>query len=87
MTNSIKSIKSSTLRDNLSDVLDDVEKNKGQLLLIERHGQPEAALVNLDVLESVLDTLDKKLMAKLRRSRRQADRGKTVPFAEAFGEL
>lgn len=87
MTNSIKSIKSSTLRDNLSDVLDDVEKNKGQLLLIERHGQPEAALVNLDVLESVLDTLDKKLMAKLRRARRQADQGKTVPFAEAFGEL
>jgi PHD/YefM family antitoxin component YafN of YafNO toxin-antitoxin module len=87
MTNSIKSISSSTLRDNLSDTLDEVEKNKNQLLVIERHGDSEAALINLDVLESVLDVLDKKLMAKLHQARLQANRGEVISFAEAFGEL
>ena len=71
MTTSLKTITSSTLRDNLSDTLDEVGDKSGQVLLIQRHGETDAALINLDLLESVLDSLDRDLLAELTTARRQ----------------
>lgn len=87
MTTKYKTITSSTLRDNLSDSLDYIEQDKGQVLLIQRHGDTDAALINIDLLEVVLDSVDKKLLAKLKASRQKADDGQFVSFAEAFGKL
>ncbi len=87
MTTKYKTITSSTLRDNLSDTLDYVEQDKTQVLLIQRHGDTDAALINIDLLEVVLDSTDKELLAKLKASRKKADAGKVVSFTDAFGEL
>ncbi len=87
MTTSLKTINSSLLRDNLSDTLDSVEKTKQQILLIQRHGETDAALVNVDFLEAMLDSLDKKLMTELKHARQQIKEGKTATFLEVFGDL
>jgi PHD/YefM family antitoxin component YafN of YafNO toxin-antitoxin module len=87
MTTSLKTITSSTLRDNLSDALDEIVGKTGQVLLIQRHGETDAALINIDLLEAVLDGLDKKLLVELNLARRQVKQGKTAGFTEVFGEL
>lgn len=87
MTTSLKTITSSTLRDNLSDTLDEVGDKTGQVLLIQRHGETDAALINIDLLEAVLDGLDQDLLCELDKARQQIKQGKGASFTEVFGEL
>ena len=56
-----------------------------------RRGKPVMALMAWDLFETIQETLeilsDEELMGALRRSIRQADEGKTIPFEEVMAGL
>lgn len=74
----------------LSDLVDRVLTER-ERITVTRNGRPAAVLINPDELESIEETLDilrdPELVKSLRRSMRQAEQGKTIPFEEARDEL
>lgn len=69
----------------LSDLADRVEREH-ERVLVTRNGRPSFVLISPEDLESLEETLDilrdRELTASIRKSRREADRGKTVPLRD-----
>ena len=59
-------------------------------IAITKNGVPEAVLISMTKFEGLLETLeilsDEKAMKSIRRSIRQADKGRWLEFDEVFGE-
>jgi len=59
-------------------------------IAITKNGVPEAVLISMRKFQGLLETLDilsdEKAMASIRRSIRQADKGKWVDFDKVFEE-
>ncbi len=79
----------SEVKAKLSQLVDEVE-SRDERVVITRRGRPAAVLISQDDLESWQETLeitsDRALMTQLRRGIRQIARGRTVGYAEVFGE-
>ncbi len=80
-----KQIKSTTLRDNLSDTLDSMVKER--LLIITKRNRPMSALVDLDFLEDLLASTNKNYLASIRQARADAKAGRVLSHADVFGDL
>ena len=82
----IKSIPSTTLRDNLADVIEAVE-GKEKYLVVTRSGQPRVALVNLDFFEDLLAANSAHYLTSIKKARKQYEKGEIFSHEEVFGEL
>jgi prevent-host-death family protein len=69
----------------LSDIADRVEREHDRVL-VTRNGRPSFVLISPDDLESLEETLeitrDKELLVSIRKSRREAAIGKSVPLRD-----
>ncbi len=80
---STSTIDASSMRKNLSDVLDAVRENKN-LILVKRHGKVESALIDIDTLEDLLTVQDPEYVKSI------ADARKSKEFytpEEVFGDI
>ena len=72
--------------------LDIIRKIEGSedAIAITKNGVPEAVLLSMKKFEGLLETLeilsDEKSMKSIRKSIKEAQKGKWVDFDEAFGE-
>lgn len=80
-------IQTTTLRNNLSDVLDDVEQKKADYLLVARKGKISAVLVNLDVFEDMLALSSPSFVESIKKARREVEKGQIYTHEELFGKL
>ena len=65
-------------------------KDSDNIIAITKNGVPEAVLISMRKFEGLLETMDilsdEKAMASIRRSIREADKGKWIDFDEVHGE-
>lgn len=80
-------IQSTTLRNNLSDVLDAVEEKDKEYLLVARKGKVSAALVNADLFEDLLALANPKFIKSIKEAREQIAKGEYFTHEQVFGEL
>ncbi len=82
----IKSIKAARLRENLSDVLNEIDKGEDYLLVTKR-GKPVSALVNLDFFEDLMALASSEYLESIKEARADFEAGRTFAHDEVFGEL
>lgn len=82
----IQTVPTTTLRNNLADVLEEVAK-KRKYLLVTKKGSPVSALVNLDFFEDLLALSSPKYLKSIKEAREQYQKGKTFTHEEVFGKL
>lgn len=80
-------IQTTTLRNNLSDILKTIEKKKDYLLVTERGKKARAVLVNLDFFEDMLALNSPSYLKSIKEARRQIKKGEYFTHNEVFGEL
>lgn len=77
-----------TARRNFSKIVRQVEKQDGAIAFTKK-GVPVAVILSVDRLEGLLETLnilsDEKTAQSLRKSIRQAQRGRWVGYDKVFG--
>lgn len=81
----MNTITSTTLRNNLSDTLDEVS-NK-EYLLIARGKKIAHALISIDFLEDLLALKNKKYLASIKKARKEYESGDTLTNDQVFGDL
>lgn len=81
----IKTIQSSTLRNNQANTLNALKKEK--VLVITRNGNADSAIVDLDYLEDLLALSSKKYRKAIREGRADFKAGRYYTFEEVFGDL
>jgi hypothetical protein len=78
-------ITATTLRNNLSDTLD--ELNQKEYLLIARGKKIGHALVNLEFLEDLLALKNKQYLKSIKQARDEYQSGNTLSHTQVFGIL
>lgn len=81
-----KVINSADFRKHLAPTLDEVSKSK-QPILIRRHRQINAALIDVELLEDLLLLHDKKHAASIRQARKEVAEGKIYSLEDALERL
>ena len=81
-----KSIQSTTLRQNLSDVLKEIE-TKEKVLVITKKGHDVATIVNLDFFEDLLALSSPNYLKSIKKSREDYKKGRFYTHEEVFGKL
>lgn len=70
---------------------DELAKDKTKAIAVTRRGSPVMAIVPWDLYESIVETLeilgDPELMAHLRKSIKEAEAGKTIPWEKVKRDL
>ena len=65
-------------------------KDSDDAIAITKNGVPEAVLISMKKFQGLLETLDilsdEKTMASIRKTVREAQKGKWVDFEEVFGD-
>lgn len=79
-------VNTTTLRNNLADVLTEVSKKRGYLLVTKKRS-PVSALVNLDFFEDLLALASPKYLKNIKEAREQYKNGEIFTFEETFGRL
>ena len=79
-------VPTTSLRNNLSDVLETVAKKK-DFLLVTKRNSPISAIVNLDFFEDLLALTNKKYLDSIKKAREDYKKGKVFSHAEVFGKL
>jgi len=79
-------VPTTSLRNNLSDVLETVAKRK-DFLLVTKRNSPISAIVNLDFFEDLLALTNKKYLDSIKKAREDYKKGKVFSHAEVFGKL
>lgn len=79
-------IRSTVLRNNLSDSLKKVEKDK-DFLLVSKRGKINSAIVNLDLLEDLLDMADSKYLDTIKKAREEYENGDIFSHDDVFGDI
>lgn len=79
-------VNTTTLRNNLADVLTEVAKKRDYLLVTKKQN-PVSAIVNLDFFEDLLALASPKYLKSIREARKQYAKGNTYTFDEIFGKL
>lgn len=80
-------VQTTTLRNNLSDVLAAVEQKKPNWLLVIGRRKTRAALVNLDFFEDLLACSSPQYLKSIKEARQQTKKNKLFTHQEVFGEL
>lgn len=83
----VKEVPTTTLRENLADVLDAVSTGKDEMLIVTNRGTDVSALVNLDVLEDLLASSSKNFKNSIAEAREDYKKGRVKTFEEVFGKL
>lgn len=81
-----KIVRATDLRNHLSDVLDEVEKEES-FLLVMRNDEIVSAIVDIDFFEELLAKNSKEYLKSIREARKQYEAGETFSHAEVFGKL
>lgn len=81
----INSIDATDLRNNLGEAMKLV--SSGQRLIIKKRGRPQAALIDLDELEDLLEASDPDFVKSIKESRAQYKKGEVFSFDEVFGNI
>lgn len=79
-------VNATTLRNNLSDTLDEVRKTK-DYLLVARRGKLMSALVDIDFFENLVELADPKYRESIRKAREEYEKGDVYTHKDVFGEL
>jgi len=82
----IKTVDTSTLRNNMADVVREVTLKK-DYVLVTRKSRPMAALVNLDFLEDLLALSSPQYVDSIRKARRDWKSGKVFSHEDVFGRI
>lgn len=79
-------ITTTILRSNLADVIDEISDKK-DYLFVARKGKIASALVNIDLFEDLLALSSKKLLARIKKARKEFEAGEVFTHGEIFGKL
>ncbi len=82
----INSIQTTTFRNNIADIIDEVQKRRSIMLLTKR-GEPVSAIVNIDLIEDLLALSSSKYKKSIKEARAQYKRGEVVDHAMVFGKI
>lgn len=78
-------------RNRLLKIVEQMERDPSTVLAVSKRGKPVIALLSMEVYEGLLETLeilgDQRAMAAIRKSIRQLEAGKTIPWEEARESL
>lgn len=75
-----------TLRNNLADAVNELDRNQ-EYMLITKRGKAVSALVNLDFFEDLLALTNKKYLKSIKKARNEVRLGEVMSHEEVFGDL
>lgn len=81
-----KTVRTTTLRDHLSEVLKEVS-SKEDYFIVTKKGRPVSALVNLDFFGDLLALASPEYVQSIKEARADYEAGRTFTHGEVFGEL
>lgn len=81
-----KTIPTTTLRDNMSDVMKEISK-KENYFLITKQGKTISAVVNIDFFEDLLALSSPKYLKSIKQARESYKNGQVFTHEEVFGAL
>ncbi|MCL4377150.1 MAG: type II toxin-antitoxin system Phd/YefM family antitoxin [Actinobacteria bacterium] len=79
-------VNATVLRNNLSDALNEVNRNK-DFLLVAKKGKITSALVNIDLFEDLLALSNKDYLKSIRQARAEYKNSDVFSHEEIFGEI
>jgi len=82
----IKTIGTTSLRNNLKDATRYVRESKRPLVVTER-GVPTSVLVDIDEFEDCLETKDKNFLSSIKKARKQRESGSVFSMDDVFGSI
>ncbi len=82
----IQTTTSSTLRNNMADIMKEINKKKS-LMLITKKGEPISAIVDIDLIEDLLSLSSKKYLRGIKKARKDYKEGKIFTHEQVFGDL
>ncbi len=82
----LKVVETTTLRNNLAHVIQEISSKK-DYLLITKNNKPISAIVNLDFFEDLLALSSKEYLKSIRRAREDYKHGKVFSHEEVFGKI
>ncbi len=80
-----KTIRSSTLRDNLAEVLEATKK--GDKYLVTKNGEPVAGMVDLGLFEDLLGLSSPNYLKSIKEAREQVKKGQVYSHEEVFKDI
>jgi prevent-host-death family protein len=75
----------SKLRANLADALN--QASMGDVVIVKRPGKPDAALVDSELLEDYLASVNPRLIKKVTKARAEFKRGEIIDFEDMFKQI
>ena len=81
-----KTVPSTTLRNNLANVLKALE-NKEKFLVVTKKGKEVASIVNVSFFEDLLAATSSNYLKSIREAREDYKKGRVFTHEEVFGEL
>ena len=82
----IKSIDATTLRNNLSDAIKEVNRT-GHPLIVSHRRLPKAVLMDIGEFEDYLASQDPEFLKTIAKARAEVKAGKVVPFEKIYAEV
>lgn len=82
----IKTINTTTLRNNLKEAITYVRESKKPLIITER-GVPTSLIVDIDEYEDYIQSYDKEFVARIQKSRAQHKAGNVFSMDDVFGNI
>ena len=79
-------VSTTTLRNNLADVIGEVADKK-DYLLVSKRGKIRSALVNIDLFEDLIALANKKYLKSIKKAREEYQKGAVFTHEQAFGEV
>jgi len=79
-------INATTLRNNLSDAISKINKDKDYMLIAKR-GKVNSVIVDIDYFEDLLEQTNNKYLKSIIEARKQAAAGEVFTHEEIFGEI
>ncbi|HEX7456266.1 MAG TPA: type II toxin-antitoxin system Phd/YefM family antitoxin [Candidatus Nanoarchaeia archaeon] len=81
-----KLLTTTTFRNHLADVIDEVNEKEDYVLVTER-GEPRAALVNIDFFEDLLAANSPAFIKSIEEAREDFKAGRVYTHEQVFGDL
>ncbi len=84
--NKSKLLSTTTFRNHLADVIDEVNEKEDYILVTER-GEPKAALVNIDFFEDLLAANSPAFVKSIKEARQDFKAGRIYSHEQIFGDI
>jgi len=81
-----KLVSTTTFRNNLADVIEEVGEKENYVLVTDR-GEPKAAVVNIDFFEDLLMANSPEYIKSIKEAREDFKAGRVYTHEEVFGDL